>query len=106
MVIGHLSLVKMTELYLGVEMETINVAEAKKHFSDILGRVFYGKEEITILRRNKAMAKLVPIDQEIKPHLVNAKGWLDNDDEFFTVITANTRHFSQFPWIEIENWLD
>lgn len=67
-------------------METINVAEAKKHFSDILGRVFYGKEEIVIVRRNKAMVKLVPIDQETNSHLAEAKGWLDNDDEFFSVI--------------------
>lgn len=67
-------------------MEMINVAEAKKHFSDILGRVFYGKEEIVIVRRNKAMVKLVPIDQEAKSHLSEAKGWLDNDDDFFRVI--------------------
>ena len=65
----------------------INVAEAKRHFSDLLGRVAYGKETITITRRGKPMAKLVPVGpDEEKPHVADAQGWLDDDDEFFTTI--------------------
>lgn len=64
-------------------MEMINVSDAKKHFSDILGRVFYGKEEVIIIRRNKAMARLIPIEQKVRIHLADAKGWLDDNDEFF-----------------------
>ena len=30
---------------------TINVADAKRHFADLLGRVAYGRETITITRR-------------------------------------------------------
>jgi len=41
-------------------MTSVNVAEAKKQFSDLLGRVAYGGETILITRRGKPMAKLVP----------------------------------------------
>jgi len=64
-----------------------NVAEAKKHFSDILGRVAYGNETIIITRRGKPMAKLIPVDRvEEEDHLSKAKGWLDDGDDFFEVI--------------------
>ncbi len=43
-------------------MISLNVAEAKKQFSDLLGRVAYGGETIVITRRGKPMAKLVPPD--------------------------------------------
>lgn len=39
---------------------SLNVTEAKKQFSDLLGRVAYGGETIVITRRGKPMAKLVP----------------------------------------------
>ena len=42
--------------------KTINIADAKKHFSDLLGRVAYGKEQIIITKRGKPMARLVPTD--------------------------------------------
>ena len=65
----------------------VNVAEAKKHFSDLLGRVAYGKETITITRRSKPMAKLVPVGSEgAQPHLADVRGWLDERDEFFRTI--------------------
>jgi len=65
--------------------QTISVADAKKHLSEILGRVAYGKEEITITKRGKPMARLVPAEVETR-HLAEAKGWLDEDDEFFETI--------------------
>ena len=61
--------------------ETINIADAKKHFSDLLGRVAYGKEQIIITKRGKPMARLVPTDINDK-HLAQAKGWLKEDDPF------------------------
>jgi prevent-host-death family protein len=33
--------------------ETINVADAKKHFSELLGRVAYKKERILLTKRGK-----------------------------------------------------
>ena len=50
--------------------ETVNIAEAKKYFSEILGRVAYGKKHILITKRGKPMARLVPAD-EIDMHLCN-----------------------------------
>ncbi|MCK8603910.1 type II toxin-antitoxin system prevent-host-death family antitoxin [Desulfoferrobacter suflitae] len=65
--------------------QTMNVAEAKKHFSEILGRVAYGGEQIIITKRGRPLAKLVPVEEEDK-HLADAEGRLDDDDEFFTVL--------------------
>jgi len=66
---------------------TINVADAKRHFADLLGRVAYGGETITITRRGKPMARLVPVDADTAtPHIADVQGWLEDDDPFFTTI--------------------
>jgi prevent-host-death family protein len=75
--------------------ETINVAEAKKHFSELLGQVAFGKKHILITKRGKPMARLVPAE-EINRHLSNAKGWLEDDDPFFDeidrIVQNRTKH--------------
>ena len=75
--------------------KTINVAEAKKHFSELLGQVAYGKKHILITKRGKPMARLVPAD-ETANHLSNARGWLEDDDPFFEtmdrIIEERTKH--------------
>ena len=63
----------------------INIADAKKHFSELVGQVAYGKKQILITKRGKPMARLVPAD-EIDTHLSKAKGWLEDDDPFFDAI--------------------
>ena len=68
-----------------MDEETINVAEAKKHLSEILGRVAYGKQHIVITKRGRPMARLVPV-QENDHYLGNAQGWLEDDDPFFDII--------------------
>lgn len=65
--------------------QTVNVADAKKHLSELLGRVAYGKEQIIITKRGKPMAMLVPAEGETGC-LADAKGWLDEGDEFFETI--------------------
>lgn len=60
----------------------VNVAEAKKHFSELLGQVAYGKKQILITKRGKPMARLVPAEQNER-HLGSARGWLNKDDSFF-----------------------
>ena len=65
--------------------KSINVAEAKKHLSELLGRVAYGGEQIVITKRGKPLARLVPATEEPK-HLADARGWLDNEDDFFKAI--------------------
>ena len=62
---------------------TINVADAKRHFADLLGRVAYGGETITITRRGKPMAQLVPVGADTAaPHVADAQGWLEDDAPF------------------------
>ncbi|MGC8493970.1 MAG: type II toxin-antitoxin system Phd/YefM family antitoxin [Syntrophobacteraceae bacterium] len=75
--------------------ETVNVAEAKKRLSELIGRVAFGGEQIVITKRGKPMAKLTPVGQESK-HLGEAKGWLEEEDEFFSfvenIIASRERH--------------
>jgi prevent-host-death family protein len=47
-------------------METISVAEAKAHLSDLLVRIEQG-EEIIITRRGKPIARLSPLRPAKKP---------------------------------------
>jgi len=47
-------------------MELINVAYAKTHFSALLERVEQG-EELTIARRDKVVARLVPAPLDSRP---------------------------------------
>ena len=44
------------------EETAVNVADAKRRFSDLLGRVAYGRETILITRRGRPMARLVPVE--------------------------------------------
>jgi prevent-host-death family protein len=62
--------------------QSMSVAEAKKHLSELLGRVAFGKEEFVITKRGKPMARLVPAEENVK-NLAEAKGWLDEGDDFF-----------------------
>ena len=48
--------------------KSINIADAKKHFSELIGRVAYAKEQLLITKRGKPMARLVPVE-ESKKHL-------------------------------------
>ena len=62
----------------------VGVAEAKKHLSELLGRVAYGGERIVISKRGKPMAVLIPPTESAKEgHLSQVEGWLDEDDPFF-----------------------
>ena len=78
-----------------MKKSTVNVVEAKKHLSDLLGRVAYANETITISRRGRPMARLVPVrPKDETPHLADAQGWLEEDDAFFATmrtIVANRR---------------
>lgn len=68
--------------------ERLNVAAAKRCFSDLLGRVAYGGETILITRRGRPMARLVPVGPREPGHLADAQGWLDDGDSFFDEIEA------------------
>ena len=71
-------------------MNSLNVAEAKKHFSEILARVAFGGEIVLITRRGRPMAKLVPVGEAADgEYLDTVEGWLDDDDPFFAAIDGN-----------------
>lgn len=77
--------------------ETINVAEAKKHLSNLLGRVAFGGETILIMRRGRPMAKLIPPDEQpAEQGLGSVRGWLSDDDPFLAevdeIVTTRARH--------------
>jgi prevent-host-death family protein len=38
------------------------IAEARTHLTDVLNKASYGKERIEVLRRNKPIAYIVPIE--------------------------------------------
>ena len=68
-------------------MKECSVAEAKKHFSELLGRVAYGGEQILISKRGKPLAMLVPSTGEpVEDHLSKVEGWLEDDDSFFEIV--------------------
>jgi prevent-host-death family protein len=56
-----------------MNQQAVSVAEAKKHFSDLIGRVAYGKEEIVIMKRGKPMVLISPVKEHDK-NLRKAKG--------------------------------
>jgi prevent-host-death family protein len=67
--------------------EEVNVAEAKRRLSDLLGRVAYGGETVLITRRGRPMARLVPPGEPGEGEgLAAARGWLDADDPFFAAV--------------------
>ena len=77
--------------------ESVNVAEAKRRLSDLLGRVAYGGETVVITRRGRPMAKLVPHGLAGRDEsLAAVRGWLADDDPFFerieSIVAARARH--------------
>lgn len=79
------------------EIEQLNVAEAKQRFSDLLGRVAYGRERVMITRRGRPMAMLVPVEDEPQDSgLAATQGWLDDGDPFFaeidTIVSERAGH--------------
>jgi prevent-host-death family protein len=78
-------------------VESVNVAEAKKRLSDLLGRVAYGGETVLITRRGRPMARLVPPETPgAGEGLASVRGWLEDVDPFFgrvdEAVAARARH--------------
>ena len=77
--------------------KAVNVAEAKRQFSELLGRVAYGGESVTIMRRGRPMARLVPVGESQQTrHLADTQGWLADGDPFFgaieAIVSARVKH--------------
>lgn len=76
--------------------ESVGVAEAKRRFSDLLGRVAYGRERIAIVRRGRPMAWLVPASDSSEG-LGAVKGWLPSKDPFFREIGNAVKNRKRLP---------
>jgi len=64
-----------------------SIVEAKKHFSEILGRVAYRGERIVISKRGKPLAMIIPsTGNPGEDHLSKVQGWLDDGDPFFSIL--------------------
>lgn len=83
------SLHRRTMAWMSRKPAALNVAEAKRDFSSLLARVAFGGESVTITRRGRPMARLVPIAPETD--LADVKGWLDDDDPFFASLEERER---------------
>ena len=67
--------------------QTVSVADAKKHLSDILGKVAYGRESITITKRGRPIAEIIPIEEGKRPkHIVDVVGEIIAPRDFTMVI--------------------
>ncbi len=71
---------------------SMNIAEAKRAFSELVGRVAFGGQSILITRRGKPMARLVPVDAADAVHLADLGGWLEDDDPFFGLLEEVEEH--------------
>lgn len=79
------------------DLRSFNIGDAKKRFSELVGRVAFGGERVLITRRGKPMAKLVPADEPGSvPHLADVRGWLDDEDPFFAlmdgIVASRSKH--------------
>jgi len=74
-----------------MDPQAVSIAEAKKHLSDLIGRVAYGREEIVITKRGKPMVLLSPLKSRHK-NSGKVKGWLEEDDPFFKIIENIVRN--------------
>lgn len=93
----------------------VSVAEAKRSLSELLGRVAFSRESITILKRGRPMAKLVPVEERERRSLADVRGWLPDDDPFFAImeeiiasrhaVTNNVAHFRRTPALRVEDWM-
>lgn len=68
-------------------MLQINIAEAKKHLSEIIGKVAFAKESVLLTKRGIPMAEINPVSRAGK-HPADVKGWLDDDDDFFGILES------------------
>ena len=74
-------------------MLRIGVREARTRLSDLLGRVFYGKEVVILERAGKPMAALVSIDLYER--------WLDEREQRFQVVERLREKSREVPEDEI-----
>ena len=77
-------------------MESLSVADARDQFSELLNRAAYAKERIIVMRRNKELAALVPIEDL---RIIEALEDRDDLEEARKVLATLA---TSLPWSEIK----
>ncbi len=80
-------------------MSTVTAREANQHFSKILDAAARG-EEVTITRRGKPVARLVPVEVQEDP--AEAARRAEARDEALAFIKKGVRGTSREPWTRDE----
>lgn len=65
---------------------SLNVDDAARQLSELLGRVASKRETILITQSGKPMAMLVPAEESSPLNLADVEGWLEDDDPFFEAV--------------------
>ena len=71
--------------------QTLSVAETRRRFAEVLGKVTYASEEFIITRKGKPVARIVPYVEPAadRPRtLAEVKGWLEPNDNFFQALVS------------------
>jgi len=76
---GHLDHLKSA-------MKSATVAEAKAKLSELIGEVAHAGHSVVITKRGRPVAMLVPVDEQPPAHPAKIKGWLEDDDPFFSAM--------------------
>src|SRR5262249_34774500 len=91
--VSHLAYMAQKQARAPRVVTSVSVADAKRHLSQLLGRVAYGGETVTITKRGRAVARLVPVEGTFKSW--SELGYLENDDPFFALVDEVVARRSQ-----------
>lgn len=80
-------------------MDIVNVHEAKAHLSEMLARVEAG-ETLVIARRNKPIARLVPVEAEAPPKKPRPMGLARGE------FTVHPSFFEPMTEAELADWYE
>ena len=78
--------------------QILSVAETRRRFAEVLGKVAYASEEFIITRKGKPVARIVPYVAPAadRPRtLAEVKGWLDPQDNFFQAVASIRKRSSK-----------
>jgi len=82
-------------------MDSMKTSEARENLAEVLNRVAYAKDRVRIMRRGKAIAAVVPIeDLELIEHLEN-----EIDIREARKSLAEGERKGSIPWAEVKKEL-
>ncbi len=76
---------------------SITVSEARQDFADVVNRVAYGKERVTVVRRGRDLVAIVPMSDVLLLETIEDE--LDLAAAREALANAETEH--RIPWTEL-----